>query len=90
MLKRCPFICLVLSTAACDSFRGSAGNASSQAVGDIPESVAALAAPYQDVATARLVADDSCFWYLHDGPVETTLLPLRTIEGRQICVQRDA
>jgi hypothetical protein len=51
----------------------------------IPEQVAALAAPYQDVSTARLLPRDGCYWYLHQGPVETTLLPLRTIDGRPIC-----
>ena len=54
----------------------------------IPEQVAALAAPYQDVSTARLLPRDGCYWYLHHGPVETTLLPLRTIDGRPICVAR--
>lgn len=54
----------------------------------IPEQVAAVAAPYQDVSTARLLPRDGCYWYLHHGPVETTLLPLRTIDGRPICVAR--
>ncbi|REC52742.1 hypothetical protein DRV84_15205 [Rhodosalinus sediminis] len=51
----------------------------------IPEQVAALAANYQDISTARLLPRDGCYWYLHEGPVETTLLPLRTIDGRPIC-----
>nr|WP_092691195.1 hypothetical protein [Allosediminivita pacifica] len=55
----------------------------------IPEQVAALAAPYQDVSTARLLPRDECYWYLHEGPVETTLLPLRTVDGRPICAARD-
>jgi hypothetical protein len=55
----------------------------------IPEQVAALAAPYQDVSTARLLPRDGCYWYLHEGPVETTLLPLRTIDGRPICAARE-
>lgn len=54
--------------------------------GTIPDQVVALAAPYQDVSTARLLPRDGCYWYLHQGPVETTLLPLRTIDGRPICV----
>jgi len=57
--------------------------------GIIPEQVAALAAPYQDVSTARLLPRDGCYWYLHQGPVETTLLPLRTIDGRPICAARE-
>lgn len=55
----------------------------------IPEQVAALAAPYQDVSTARLLPRDGCYWYLHEGPVETTLLPLRTVDGRPICAARE-
>lgn len=51
----------------------------------VPEAVIALAAPYQDISTARLVPEDGCYWYEHVGPVETTLLPLRNAEGRPIC-----
>jgi len=51
----------------------------------VPEQVAALAAPGQDLSRVRLRADDSCFWYLHAGPVEDTLIPLRTAEGNPIC-----
>ncbi|MFW8595023.1 hypothetical protein [Cribrihabitans neustonicus] len=56
--------------------------------GRIPEEVAALAGPNQNLATARLMPEDGCYWYLHEGPVETTLLPLRTASGNPICVQR--
>jgi hypothetical protein len=49
-----------------------------------------MAAPDQDVATARLVPEDGCYWYEHSGPVETTLLPLRTANGNPICVAREA
>lgn len=51
----------------------------------LPEQVVAVAAPWQNLATARLMPADGCYWYEHDGPVETTLLPLRTPEGRPIC-----
>lgn len=51
----------------------------------VPEAVLELAAPYQDLETARLRAEDGCYWYLHAGRVETTLLPLRTVDGRPIC-----
>lgn len=44
-----------------------------------------LAAPYQDLDQVTLQADDNCYWYLHRGPVETTLLPLRDRTGRVIC-----
>ena len=54
----------------------------------LPEAVRAMAAPGQDLATARLRPEDNCYWYDHNGPVETTPIPLRTAEGAQICVQR--
>jgi hypothetical protein len=31
--------------------------------------------------------EDGCYWYRYVGPVETTYLPLRTIEGRPICTR---
>lgn len=58
-------------------------------LGTIPDQVVALAAPYQDVSTARLLPRDGCYWYLHQGPVEATLLPLRTSDGRPICAARE-
>lgn len=51
----------------------------------LPESVIAVAAPWQNLATARLMPEDGCYWYTHEGQVETTMLPLRTPEGRPIC-----
>ena len=48
--------------------------------------VVAMAAPDQDVASARLLPEDNCYWYEHRGPVETTLLPLRTRNGNPICM----
>lgn len=50
-----------------------------------PEQVVAMAAPWQNVASARLMPEDGCYWYEHQGPVETTMLPLRTPDGRPIC-----
>lgn len=51
------------------------------------EAVVALAAPYQNLNLVILKPEDGCFWYLHDGPVEMTLLPLRTAKGGLICTQ---
>ena len=56
----------------------------------VPEAVVALAAPDQNVATARLLPDDNCYWYEHNGPVETTLLPLTTPNGNPICLARES
>ncbi|MEQ9178017.1 MAG: hypothetical protein RIF44_04705 [Nitratireductor sp.] len=59
-------------------------------IGNIPESVAALAAPDQDLNTARLRPEDDCYWYEHNGPVENTLVPLRSADGNPICVARQS
>ena len=54
---------------------------------NLPADLVALVAPGQDVASARLLPEDKCYWYEHHGQVETTLLPLTTTEGRPICMQ---
>lgn len=54
---------------------------------ELPEGVALIAAPYQNLEEVILKPEDGCYWYRHVGPVETTLLPLRTVEGRPICTQ---
>ncbi|WP_431299241.1 hypothetical protein [Tabrizicola sp. BL-A-41-H6] len=64
---------------------GPAGEDGAAALPPLPEAVVAVAAPWQDLATARLRPEDGCYWYEHDGPVERTLLPLRTPEGKPIC-----
>lgn len=61
------------------------GGSGPEEVPPLPEQVVAVAAPWQDLSTARLMPEDGCYWYQHVGPVETTLLPLRTPEGRPIC-----
>lgn len=55
--------------------------------GVLPDEVVAMAAPNQNLASARVLPEDGCYWYTHQGPVETTLLPLRTKEGRPICTK---
>lgn len=52
---------------------------------ELPEPLLALAAPNQNLNKVRLDQTDNCFWYLHDGPVERTWLPLRTVNGNPIC-----
>ncbi|WP_232831431.1 hypothetical protein [Pseudogemmobacter bohemicus] len=54
----------------------------------LSEEVLALVGPNQDLASARLVPEDGCYWYEHTGPVETTLIPLLSQRGRPICVQK--
>ena len=53
---------------------------------EVPEAVRAAAAPFQDLSDVQL-RSDGCYWYRHTGPVETTYLPLRTVEGRPICTR---
>ncbi|MGS4947533.1 hypothetical protein ACVDG3_18815 [Meridianimarinicoccus sp. RP-17] len=57
---------------------------------DVMTQLSAMAAPYQDLQSVRLRSEDGCYWYRHVGPVETTMLPLRTADGRPICTQRVA
>ena len=54
---------------------------------ELPEGVAMIAAPYQNLQEVMLQPEDGCYWYRRAGPVETTMLPLRTVEGRPICTQ---
>ena len=90
MLKQKIMFAVALSlTAGCAVQPTGPGDAADQR-GNVPEAVIAMAAPDQDVATARLVPEDGCYWYEHSGPVETTLLPLRTVNGNPICVAREA
>ncbi len=51
----------------------------------LPPEVIGLIAPGQDPSTARL-EPDGCYWYLHNGPVESTYIPLLTRDQRMICV----
>ena len=79
----------LLFTAGC-AIPPSSGSEAANAIGNIPDRVVAMAAPNQDISTARLVPDDGCYWYEHSGPVETTLVPLRTPNGSRICTARDS
>lgn len=54
---------------------------------ELPEELVNLADPGQDLAAVQLNAEDGCFWYLYNGPIEATMLPLRTRDGRPICTQ---
>ena len=81
-LIACPLI--VLSLAACEPVPGGGGGAG---IVTVPESVSSIAAPFQDLTTARIRPEDGCYWYMHKGPVETTELPLRTNAGNPICTR---
>lgn len=77
--------CMLVMLGACSPSVETTGRA-----GNVPEAVLAVAAPYQNLATARLRPEDGCYWYLHSGPVETTLIPLRSVDGRPICTSPEA
>ncbi|MDA7423469.1 hypothetical protein [Thalassococcus lentus] len=82
-LVACPLVFLAL--AACEPVPGDAG--ATGGIVTVPESVSSIAAPFQDLTTARIRSEDGCYWYTHKGPVETTQLPLRTKAGNPICTK---
>ena len=84
-IRNIPVLATTPVLGAC-SVAGTGGQNSPQE-NPLPESIIEIAAPDQDLATAFLRPEDNCYWYQHIGPVETTLLPLRTISGNPICVQ---
>ncbi|WP_298498261.1 hypothetical protein [uncultured Maritimibacter sp.] len=77
---------LPLFLAACET--GTMTSPPAALPGALPENVLALAAPYQDVNSAVLDEVSGCYNYLHRGPVESTYLPLRTVDGRPICARQ--
>jgi hypothetical protein len=78
-------VCAMVLLAACDDMGGANSAASAGFMSEIPEGVLAIAAPYQDLTAVRIDRATGCYLYSHAGPVETTLLPLRTADGRPIC-----
>lgn len=85
MIRTSTHAALALFLAGCTATGIGGPRAADARFAPLPEQVVALAAPWQDLASARLRPEDGCYWYEHAGPVETTLLPLRTAEGRPIC-----
>ncbi len=73
----------VLLVAACAESQSSASKDGFFKV--LPEGVQAIAATNQDLTAVRIDPADGCYVYRYVGPVETTFLPLRTVEGRPIC-----
>lgn len=78
----------VLLLGACDVESVGTRGTDPRFITELPEAVTAIAAPFQNLEEVVLLPDDNCYWYNHTGPVETTLLPLRTTQGRPICVER--
>ncbi|ARU01292.1 hypothetical protein [Yoonia vestfoldensis] len=77
-----------LSLTACAELAttGTAPNGS-RFLASLPDSVLAVAAPHQNLDRVVFLEEDNCYWYEHAGPVETTLLPLRTTRGNMICAE---
>ena len=83
-----PILVIVLAVTGCTA--PMVDDSAAPGIGNIPEEVAALAAPDQDLTTARFDPEDNCYWYAHSGPVETTLVPLRSTGGNPICAARQS
>lgn len=81
------FISTTPLLAACENIEGGNSDRSDQLIVGLPEGVVAIAATYQDLNAVRIDPSDGCYVYRHVGPVETTFLPLRTVEGRPICTR---
>lgn len=77
----------LLLTGACVEATPQSGTADPRFIEELPEAVVAAAAPFQNLGAVILRESDGCYWYRHQGPVETTFLPLRTREGRPICTR---
>ncbi len=78
---------ILLALGACSIPVAPATDKSTGFINELPEGVALIAAPYQNLQEVILKPEDGCYWYRHVGPVETTMLPLRTVEGRPICTE---
>lgn len=74
---------------ACVSQQSVSDDPSMRSLPEIPENVKAIAAPGQDLSDVRINAEDGCFVYRHNGPVETTYLPLTNRKGQPICAKRE-
>lgn len=77
-------VCAALLTSACAEIGTNSATSQGQ-VENVPDSVLAIAAPYQNLNDIRIDPVDGCYTWRHDGPVESTYLPLRTNEGNPIC-----
>ena len=73
--------------AACGDLQSTSSAPSDGFIDELPEGVLSIAAPYQDLNAVRIDPTDGCFVYRHNGPVETTFLPLRSVDGRPICTR---
>jgi len=79
---------VTLSLAACEPYDGGNNDPSGQFISKLPKGVIAIVAPQQDLQAVRIDPSDGCYVYRYVGPVETTYLPLRTVNGSPICTRK--
>ena len=53
---------------------------------EVSEDVRRVARPDQDLDNVRLL-NDGCYWWLYEGVVEDTYIPVETRDGRPICAR---
>lgn len=85
MIRQAIAVAAIMGLGACGGPMTGMGPSAATGTAPLPANLRDLAAPFQNLDQVRLQADDNCYWYLHRGPVETTLLPLRDRAGRVIC-----
>ncbi len=78
---------VLLIVGACSETTSISADSEPGTLSRVPDVVAQIAAPGQDLNAVKIMPEDGCYWYRYVGPVETTYLPLRTIEGRPICTR---
>jgi len=84
--KTCYLITSLLALNACANPVVDPSTGKSAISADALAQLSTMAAPYQDLGSVEL-RPDGCYWYRHVGPVETTMLPLRMVDGRPICAR---
>ena len=72
---------------ACVDANTASGTGPDLFITNVPEGVLAIAGPGQDLTALQIDPVDGCYTFRHIGPVETTMLPLRSKNGRPICTQ---
>ena len=78
---------VLLALAGCAAPMSPAPATETGFISELPEEVIALADPAQNLQAVRIM-EDGCYWYQYAGPVETTMLPIRTSAGNPICTPR--
>jgi hypothetical protein len=79
--------CATLLVSACDGIQGASSDPTDSFIKVLPEGVVVVAAPNQNLNAVRIDPADGCYVYRYAGPVETTFLPLRTVNGSPICTR---